>query len=493
MVSSSLLSFSSLNAAYASDSLETILSHLSTRVMDIIADGICLQHLDFLLEFLAAWGKRPACLTLMAYQWCSAISEAAGKLGLNELPADQPSTQQLQSFSRRLRFRIRFRLRLPPQDMAHPDSFSEIAEGEFSVVGPGCDSVRMDNASNQTHLCPQDLIPFHYARLLPVILEIGFRLAGPGHDGSAPHLNHTSHHLRVYEAAFSSDADDIIADAVSVWIVGGDCPPPGLLVRYFAKRVERRTPFSPRLRRVAICAIEPIWRSELEVSGLEVVHLLARLNVDVDDMVEKHIWVRLLIGVICLPVGLVNLSHHYWYLLDKLALGEDFSWAPGLRSVEVMRSLGEAKDWEKLEVWMMVIWQSLSHSTPAPRMEDVERVTLKLLLQRPSTLLRFETLYERGSLVASHKTKLQQMCDRARAERLSFGSPPPRYVSVRPAQHLHVLIPPFYLLQSIDSRSITCLPSFCGRRHFLRLFVVQCIESQDVCDFFWNIRNPCHI
>jgi hypothetical protein len=87
---------------------------------------------------------------------------------------------------------------------------------------------------------------------------------------------------------------------------------------------------------------------------------------------------------------------HYWHLLGKSALGTDFSETPGLRSVEMMRSFEEAEDWEKLEVWMVVVWQSLPQSTPAPTMEDVERVTRKLLLQRPSALQRFKT-YANGA------------------------------------------------------------------------------------------------
>jgi hypothetical protein len=87
-------------------------------------------------------------------------------------------------------------------------------------------------------------------------------------------------------------------------------------------------------------------------------------------MVDKHVWVRLLAGVICLPAGLESLSPHYWCLLDKLSLGTDFCGTPGLRGVEVMRSLEEAEDWEKLEVWMVVVWQSLMTGVHAHGVHD---------------------------------------------------------------------------------------------------------------------------
>ena len=463
-------SFSTLNIAYASDSLETILSHLSTRVMKIIADGICLEHIDFLLEFLAVWEKRPASLTQMAYQWCSAIFEAAGRLGLGELPIDRPPMQHLRSFPDHLRLRIHFQLR--PRDGAE---YFGIAKEGFSDVGPGCDPARVDNASDHTHTCPQDLIPFHCARLVPVILEIGFRLAGPRHDGSALHLNHTSHHGRVFEFAFSSHDDEVIADAASVWIVGGNPAPSSSFAGYFTKRVERSTPFSPRLRQVIIRAIELIEYNGLEVSGLETIRLLNHLNLDTDDMVDKLGWVWWFAGVICSPAGLESLSPHYWCLLDKLSLCANHHRTLGLWGAEVMRSLEEAEDWEKLEVWMAVVWQSLDYDELVSTTGDVERVTLELLSRRPSALLRFEPLCERGSIYKIHIPRLRRVCDQAQAEQPPSESPSSPYVSIRPAPHLPFLIPPNSSLQSIDSSPTTHPPSFCRRRYFLKLSIVYVV------------------
>jgi hypothetical protein len=496
--------------------------------MKIIADGICLEYLDFLLEFLAVWEKRPASLTQMAYQWCSAISEAAGRLGPGKLPANSPPWQQLEPLLYPLEplvLRINLQLRLRPQYIARCGLRSSIAEEEFSAVGPGCDLARMDSVSDHTHICPQGLIPLHYARLLPVILEIGFRLVGPSHDGLVLHLNHTSHHRRVFEFAFSSNDDEVIADAVSVWIIGGDPTPPCSFVGYFAKCMERSRPFSPRLRQVSIRAIESIKYNRLEVSGLETIHLLNCLNVDADDMVDRCVWVRLLAGVICLPAGLESLSPHYWCLLDKLSLGTSFYGTPGLREVEVMRLLEEAGDWEKLEVWMAVVWQSQGHddlvsitedelvSTTendelvstmendelvsmmeddelvsmmeddepvsmteddelVSMTEDVERVTLELLLQRPSALLRFETLCKEGRLNNLGKLQLRWICDQAQAEQPPSKSPSSLYVSICSAPHLPFLIPPYSSLQSIDSCPTTCSPSFCKRRYFLKLSII---------------------
>ena len=124
----------------------------------------------------------------------------------------------------------------------------------------------------------------------------------------------------MFETTFSSHDDEVVADAACTWIVDGGCTPPGSCVRYFAKRVERDTPFSPRLRQVSIRVIERIWRGELKVSVLEAARLLDCLGVDVGDMAEKHRWGVLLVGVISSPAGPEGLSSHYWCLLDKLVL-----------------------------------------------------------------------------------------------------------------------------------------------------------------------------
>jgi hypothetical protein len=484
-----LLFFSSFSLLIVgiSDSLETILSHLSTRVMDVIASGNGPQHLNLLLEFLAAWEKRPVYLTPMVYQWCSAIYEAVGILGLGEVPVNPPP--DLPGLECWLRSKLppgshcrcpsclphKPYPRLRPQDLVHSDSISNdgplsgFAEREFSHVGPDCDPVRMGDASHHTCGCPQDLIPLHHMMLLPIILDIGFHLAGD--HGSACHLEHTPHHEWMLKVAFSSNDDEVIADAVTVWTIGSDQTPPGSFVSYFAKCTESSRPFSPRLRQVVIHVVGP-RPSLLEGSKLETVQLLNHLKVDVDDMVQRYLWMGLLLEVVCLPTGLENLSLHYWHLLDRLVLGKDFSEAPGLQSVEVMRSLEETEDWEKLEVWMVVVWQSLPYSTPTPIMEDIKRVTLKSLSQWPSALPKVEALCEQGSLHASHGNQLWLICKQPPVEQPSSESLPLLYVPVHPTQHLSILMPPFSLCQSINSHPTTHSPFFCRRRQFLKIFII---------------------
>jgi hypothetical protein len=150
--------------------------------------------------------------------------------------------------------------------------------------------------------------------------------------------------------------------------------------------------------------------------------LLNRLDVDVDDVVEKYEWERLLVDVIYSPAGAESLSFHYWRLLDKLVLpgtlGVDF----GSRSVGVARSLEEAEDWEKLEAWMAVAWRSLLWPWSK---EDAVQVTLKLLSRRPSALSRFEDIGETEVRWTAKKVELRRICDQVRTERSSSESLPP--------------------------------------------------------------------
>ena len=393
-----------------------ILHHLSARVVEVIKDGHCLLHLSYLLEFLAAWEKRPVSLTPMAYQWCSAISEAVGGPGSSDIPINQQI--QLQS---RLRSR---RCQALGGDL---DSISSIAEESFSRAGHGCDPVRSGATSHRPHGHPARLTPLTYSYLLSITLEIGFHLATPNHHQPATRLDHTLHHEWVFATAFSGDDDGVIADAVSIWIVCGEYKPPGSLARYFTKRVERGTPFSSRLRRLSIYAIEDIWRSELDVSGLETVRLLNCLNVDTDDMKDEYEWVQLLVDVIRSPAGLKNLSSHYWRLLDKLALAKNLGVTFGSLEAAVMRLLKDAEDWDKLELWMVVVWLSLKSpgGLMSEPMRDIEQVTLELLLRQPSALRRFESLCEMGVLWPEEKVELLRICDQARERQLSLSFPSP--------------------------------------------------------------------
>ena len=86
--------------------------------MSTIADGTCIHHLNLLLEFLAAWEKRPEYLTPMVCKWLDTISGAIGRLPPDETQI--PTPYFLQECVER-------DLRLRPQDVGADPTFHNIA------------------------------------------------------------------------------------------------------------------------------------------------------------------------------------------------------------------------------------------------------------------------------------------------------------------------------------------------------------------------------
>jgi hypothetical protein len=350
-----------------------ILSHLSQRIVDAIPKLQDSPHyirpLIDLLEDLLAWGNRPTYLIPMAYQWCSAISE-----------------------------KIR-------------------EHGGYELTSEGL---------------PRLQYPNHYVHLLSKSLAIAFRHIGSNSIRPPIRLSHTHHHEWMLDAIFTTENDDLIADAVYVWIVDLEVTPPGSCTRRLLRLTERGQPFSPRLRSTIMLAVEELHYSELEGAGLEFVRLLNNLKVGVDDIGGEN-WrgVELVTTALRSPIGQRYLSSHYWLLLwNLISVGQpNWSYNPK-KDVEVMKSLEEAQDWDKLETWIFFIWRTDSPITTWN--EDIERATLTLFQQRPSAIPRFKALYEKRTQGIPRRSTpsslcedvFRRVCDQARAEqsRLELSS-----------------------------------------------------------------------
>lgn len=324
-----------------SDALETIISHLSMQVLKTIDEPITKQLMR-MLEFLATWEKRPMYLTPLVYQWCSAISQVIGRL-----EPDDMDTMKEELHKCRTQYVV-------PHNPG--TRYGAFAEAVFSSIGADCDYLRPGATSRPADELPQEPELADYAHLLPISLEIGFRLADPSRDWDALDLEHTPHHEWIFEIIFSGEDDETTADALGVWLADREHMLPGLCSRYLAKRMERDVPFSPRLRQVVIHALQRNWNNELAASAPDVVRLLNSLDVNVEDVKGRKEWTRLLIGVIRSPPGLEGLSPHHWDLLYKLILVTDIVGGFAHRDAEVMKVLEEAGDWEKLEVWIVTLW-----------------------------------------------------------------------------------------------------------------------------------------
>ena len=404
--------------------------------MSTIAGGTCIHHLNLLLEFLAAWEKRPECLTQMVFQWCSTISDVVGRLRPGETQIEPPYY---------LEFCAEHNVRLRPQDIV--GACSILAATLFSAVRSDRDS----GGSDATHSQVQYSLPrVLYEYLLSILLEVGFRLAGIDTRFGNIHPDDTSHHNWIFETAFSSDDDEMVADAVRMWITSTSRTSLGSFARHFTKRLEKDRPLSEGLRKPIIRVVERIWDSGPWESGPETVRLLSCLNANLDGLGEYQ---RVdLLGCVVRGPGGLELSLPYWGLLDELVVVEGNYWDPESGDWDIMRALWEAEYWEKLEVWMLVMWKSLLWYGTPESMEDIQRVTLDLLSRRPLALQRFKNICGEetsdkeessngeesndGEEESNYNPKrvLQDICKRAQAENPpSEDSPGLPYVFLQPA------------------------------------------------------------
>ena len=135
--------------------------------------------------------------------------------------------------------------------------------------------------------------------------------------------------------------------------------------------------------------------------------MLNQLDPNVDNAKYGHRWRRLLVDMIrsptgweSSPTGCETLSLRNWRLLGELTLvrGPDEYQMCG-PDMEVLRSLHDSEDWERLEVWMVAIWASydLGYGLDFEvSIEDIKQVTFRLLQQRPLALPKFEYLCKQG-------------------------------------------------------------------------------------------------
>ena len=303
---------------------------------------------------------------------------------------------------------------------------SGLATTVFSAVRTDRDSGSSDATHSQVQY---SLPPYLYEYLLSILLEVGFRRASINTRFRSIHPDDTPHHRRIFETAFSNDDDEIVADAVRMWITSTSPITLGSFARHFTKRLERDTPLSEGLRQLVIHVVEHIWNIRPQESGLETVRLLNRLDADMDGL-EGDDRVSGLTHVMCGPGGLA-LSPRYWRLLDRVVGGKTYL---SLESSDwdIMRALREAEDWEKLEVWMGFMWKLLRWYS-APKLEETQQVTLELLSQRPSALQKFENICGGELLYNSSKQVLRDICKRARTENPpSEDSSGLSYVSLQP-------------------------------------------------------------
>jgi len=212
-----------------------------------------------------------------------------------------------------------------------------------------------------------------------------------------------------------------IEGALHVWALGGRSPPLGSCAGYLCG-ITKCHEISPELRVLLVRALGSMEYEDLERVGLDiVVDALSDLNLRFGDVCMGGRWPLLLKPLIRSQCGRERLPLRYWHLVEGLIMDDaeprTILCQP---DVDAMRALEASQYWEKLEVWMRILWISRLDGwfPPVPIAEDIERVTLSLFQRRPSALSGFACMKipigrSRSCLLDSRKSELQQICDRA--------------------------------------------------------------------------------
>ena len=247
-------------------------------------------------------------------------------------------------------------------------------------------------------------------------LEIGFRHFDPQDLWIRAELTHTEHHREFVEVVFKQKESEAIADLLQAWTIRGivDDNQAGMLGTVGNDQVDALlgicaghlvglhslAPLSPRLRRLVIRSIQLIGYKGFEEVGVgRFIDLLNHLHVDFKDV--DFGWMLILLDTIKSLEGARDLSIQSWELLVELPIAFPF-WLPTLsekiprHTPQVMASLLETREWDKLECWMGVVWMVWSPETDATT-EDVEHAMVSLFRQRPGAVQKLTQWMERWS------------------------------------------------------------------------------------------------
>jgi len=259
--------------------------------------------------------------------------------------------------------------------------------------------------------------------LLVSALKLGFRRDDIYVDSMRYNPVHTDHHKRMIDVIFSTGNTDTIADALCAWTIGDT---PQLRFPFLGACADHLVnltgmEFPPRLRRMVIRAIECIGYPEFERAGIEkFVPLLNGLEIEVHEMGWRSRWTSFLWNVLRSFPGQRHLSSHYWQYIVPMAM------QPGLfplhlkpSDLDTMKSFEEAEDWERLEVWVGMMW-ILELPEEGIEVEEVERATRTLFCKRPGAFQTVEEWVlgasEENSLYVQHGDIFRMVCDEARKE-----------------------------------------------------------------------------
>jgi hypothetical protein len=260
--------------------------------------------------------------------------------------------------------------------------------------------------------------------LLLLSLEVGFRHLKLHCGGvAAAKLTHTSHHQKMVDIVFRSGNGEAIADLLYAWTSWSRSHQPCAFLKMCAGHLiglYNMQPFPPRLRQLVIRSIEFLGYQAFEQVGVErFAGLLNNLHVGVEDLGNKVQWGRLLLDTIQSPKGVQHLSLPYWEFLVEHGIPNPSGLALHTYSPHTMIFLEAAKEWDKLECWLGVIWILWPLGCGRITVEDLEHVTFSLFCQQPSAIQRLKQWMKQWSKRHSGyrvPKSFQLICEQAHAK-----------------------------------------------------------------------------
>ena len=227
--------------------------------------------------------------------------------------------------------------------------------------------------------------------LLLLALEIGFHHISPESSWMEANLTHKESHQKMVDIIFQSGESEAIADLLCAWtsvsLSHGPHPSLKICAEYLVG-LSHLQPFSPKLHQLVIRSIQLIGYQGFNQIGVEgFVGLLDGLHVCIENIFGFWGVRDFLLDIVQSPEGIQYVSHqNLGFLVEEVVLSpqtpEDVivTYSP-----HIMISLEDAKEWDKLECWMGIIWIMWSRGGKMDEGletdEELERVTLSLFQQ----------------------------------------------------------------------------------------------------------------
>ena len=259
--------------------------------------------------------------------------------------------------------------------------------------------------------------------LLLLPLQVGFRHFDPQSQSIPARLTHAEHRRELVDVVFEWKDGEAIADLLCALTTMDYSHEPayallGICTGYLVDLYDQMDS-PPRLRQLVIRSVGLIGYEGFKEVGVEkFILLLNHLHVGIEDVDDEFTWMILLVYIIQSPEGAQRLSNQSWEWLVKLVISGLWRVPSGFGHVayspQVVASLLEAQEWDRLEYCIGVIWMVWPPEI-SKAVEDLERVMVLLFRQRPGAAQKLKEWVEQWSQKCDEDIpeSFQQVCKQA--------------------------------------------------------------------------------